>query len=1302
MFWWLRYRKIINYLKNSKDSDEKKQNVIDSNSFNYMQEISHLSDEELINLLFERNLNKLLLKSVIKRINETPSLSFKDLVSLAEKRNYSLAELEIYFKECDECKLIVTLIRNKTEKEISKLLKKDENDIVKLMDNKMIPFSYKRLLITSYKNDQRMICKLLNKVKDEEVINNIIYGNKYSADVISCILFTSDIGDIIKDKIIEYQIDENNIIDILSSSLMAHNSFREAIIPRKKEELNRIIMRLDKYKILYLITQDYCKDIITIVYEKRYSDIVNIINNLPIKELLLTVSRCNYEPILELFYKLRNQDINESISKLSSSYLIEVLLSKNIREELKQEIIKIRKDEITEELKKKHKHNILTILKSEYAPNEIKDLLYEVRYDYIKEMLLELNVYEIIETYFNKSTYSRFKEDILDYDINSSNIFTILNSRYAEVEECKKIMDRKNIILRAYIKNMHPTALIKFLTYPEIPIEFQDYILSNNYDLVVKKMKEKKNDCFNIVTDLREVPSTIKKALLDGSNIPDDEIDFVFAIGKYCKTADVIDKYNSLKTFIESQGIELRLFLQYGVGSRKYKNWYIELSKIIDNHEEDKFKEVKDYLLNNYYIDTENDNKNIIRNFLEILTNYNKYIELFTYMISNNYKLTREDKIDLELILNQDIEVEIKEPKDLEKAKDEVYKNYQKRIDKNDLSLQDIKDIFNDMLFCDADSEFDKIGNKIGLLELRKKNVNSRVITDYIDSLIKYIEFIELVNDSTDSEALKDSLRLMLETNIEDFIKLKSDFNNIGNKIRRLYELESQVNLTDVKKASKLDGVLRKDLVDEYGTVLDFSDKNYVLYAHVISGSETVDELMNGVSSGEKNFISLSPISYLGQRYYYNNALCKVIFAYDKVPNGSFICSSKKNLGSNKLIKKNTSEVKRTDSYQEGILDTSKATTNNAEALFYREGMKPCGIILTNGVKPTKEELEIHKKYNIPFIITQSKNKCIIEPKLIFSMNDEYYDFLPSNSLLNSMYEKVNRRVNYIDKDIYTGREIALFTDSHSMYESTIEILEDIRKRGITEIYSLGDNIGLGPNPIEVFDMLEYYKVKSVSGNSEYYNTLGIAPFSSYFDTAKTENQLWTEEKLGSKRIEIMKSWAPSLDIKVGDKNIGLCHFINDIRWDFDKQNTWSYQRDFVKGVNSKQFLYTNSEEAKAELERLSRKFNGDMAKGVIDAIKHPIFDGKRVTNYDAILQGHVHFPFEDYIENTNIHTLRGVSVGFRNDRKDTACYYILREKKDGTFDIEKKLIRYNRHQLLENIYSSSLPHKDYLLKMVK
>ena len=39
----------------------------------------------------------------------------------------------------------------------------------------------------------------------------------------------------------------------------------------------------------------------------------------------------------------------------------------------------------------------------------------------------------------------------------------------------------------------------------------------------------------------------------------------------------------------------------------------------------------------------------------------------------------------------------------------------------------------------------------------------------------------------------------------------------------------------------------------------------------------------------------------------------------------------------------------------------------------------------------------------------------------------------------------------------YTGREIAIFTDAHGLLEPTQAALEDMTKRGITEIYSLGD-----------------------------------------------------------------------------------------------------------------------------------------------------------------------------------------------------------------------------------------------------
>lgn len=55
------------------------------------------------------------------------------------------------------------------------------------------------------------------------------------------------------------------------------------------------------------------------------------------------------------------------------------------------------------------------------------------------------------------------------------------------------------------------------------------------------------------------------------------------------------------------------------------------------------------------------------------------------------------------------------------------------------------------------------------------------------------------------------------------------------------------------------------------------------------------------------------------------------------------------------------------------------------------------------------------------------------------------------------------------------NRKIAIFTDAHALLEPTQAALEDMYRRGITEIYSLGDNIGVGPNPSEVIDLLEDY-----------------------------------------------------------------------------------------------------------------------------------------------------------------------------------------------------------------------------------
>ena len=270
------------------------------------------------------------------------------------------------------------------------------------------------------------------------------------------------------------------------------------------------------------------------------------------------------------------------------------------------------------------------------------------------------------------------------------------------------------------------------------------------------------------------------------------------------------------------------------------------------------------------------------------------------------------------------------------------------------------------------------------------------------------------------------------------------------------------------------------------------------------------------------------------------------------------------------------------------------------------------------------------------------------------------------------------------------------------MFEPTIAVLESIKQKDIDEIYSLGDNVGLGANPDEVFDMLEYYGVKSVAGNSEYYNTLGVKPFV-YLDKNRWENQLWTFERLGESRVEKMRLFPPSIDLLVGDKKIALCHFVNDVRWDYINNSTWSYQSNFTKGVSGLQFLYTNSDEAKADIKRgIETSRDEESARGYLSALDSPIFGGKGIDSYDAIFQGHVHFHMVDRVNDTDIYTLRATGMGGDKSSQSSACYYVLKEKKTGGFDVEKVLVDFNKNSLISNTKSSSIPHKEKVLNFLK
>ena len=283
----------------------------------------------------------------------------------------------------------------------------------------------------------------------------------------------------------------------------------------------------------------------------------------------------------------------------------------------------------------------------------------------------------------------------------------------------------------------------------------------------------------------------------------------------------------------------------------------------------------------------------------------------------------------------------------------------------------------------------------------------------------------------------------------------------------------------------------------------------------------------------------------------------------------------------------------------------------------------------------------------------------------------------------------------------YTGRQIAIFADIHGLLYPTIAILNDIKKRGISEIYSLGDNIGVGPNPSQVLDLLGENGVKTINGNSEDYSTIGIEPFKSYFSQQKIASQEWTQSQLTSDQVKQLSKNKHSYDLTVGGMKIGLCHFGNDVRIDFNRNSTWSYQKSINYGADNpqKQFYYTNSDEQKSIIDEKSKNSCPENL-GFLSAKNEPIFEGKKVDYYDEIIQGHVHFKFLTEDENVKIRTIRAAGMAYGNDPIDFASYIIIKEKEIG-YDVEEILVPFNRELMLKSIDDSTMPDKDTINKFV-
>ncbi len=266
-----------------------------------------------------------------------------------------------------------------------------------------------------------------------------------------------------------------------------------------------------------------------------------------------------------------------------------------------------------------------------------------------------------------------------------------------------------------------------------------------------------------------------------------------------------------------------------------------------------------------------------------------------------------------------------------------------------------------------------------------------------------------------------------------------------------------------------------------------------------------------------------------------------------------------------------------------------------------------------------------------------------------------------------------------------------IISDIHAFLEPTIALLSYAKTQGITEIYSLGDNITVGPNPKEVLELLEKYNVQSIEGNSESYFLNDYKAFT-YFDKDREDNCNWTLDKIGS-RVNDLKYYPVSRQITVGNQKVGLIHFGNDVRWDYNNHNTWIFQR---LGVNdrAKEFLYTNSLQAKEDMLKIMNTLGSSHphSKIIQKALNNPMLEGNKITDYNHIFEGHVHFDYEDKLNDTLIHTIKMIF------RDDFACGIVLKEKNDGTFEIEPIVLDFNKESMMGKIYSSDMPSKDKAL----
>lgn len=108
--------------------------------------------------------------------------------------------------------------------------------------------------------------------------------------------------------------------------------------------------------------------------------------------------------------------------------------------------------------------------------------------------------------------------------------------------------------------------------------------------------------------------------------------------------------------------------------------------------------------------------------------------------------------------------------------------------------------------------------------------------------------------------------------------------------------------------------------------------------------------------------------------------------------------------------------------------------------------------------------------------------------------------------------------------------KIAVLSDIHANLEAFLKVLGDIDARGIQKIISIGDNIGYGPDPEAVMQLLLAKGIYSTLGNHEM--PVKQKSFINWFNPVAQKSVHYTLSRLSEESLAAIKTFEPFVIFK--------------------------------------------------------------------------------------------------------------------------------------------------------------------------